>query len=150
MSGKGLEYYVKELQRKPYIYEEHVLPHDAEARELGTGKTRIETLRDLGLRKTRVLKRQTIEDRIHAARMLLPKVYFDMQKCDRGLQALKNYQKKWDSKNKIYMDKPLHDWSSNGADSFGYLAQGLRPSGYNARIKELPREAEVDYDVLGG
>jgi hypothetical protein len=37
-SGVGLDHYVKILKEKPYGYEEHLLPHDAEAKDLGTGK----------------------------------------------------------------------------------------------------------------
>ena len=43
-SGVGLDHYARELQRKGYVYGEHILPHDARVQELGSGKTRVETL----------------------------------------------------------------------------------------------------------
>jgi phage terminase large subunit len=46
-SGEGLDYYAKRLQEKRYRYAEHLLPHDADHRELGTGKSRAEVLRPL-------------------------------------------------------------------------------------------------------
>jgi phage terminase large subunit len=39
-SGKGLEWYATQIKAKPYCYAVHILPHDAMARELGTGKSR--------------------------------------------------------------------------------------------------------------
>lgn len=146
MSGKGLDHFVKILKEKDYLYEEHLLPHDAAAKELGTGKTRQETLRTLGLKNSRIIKRQTIDDGISAARMLLPKVWFDKVKCARGLEALKNYQKKWDSKNNIFSDTPLHNWASNGADSFRYYALGYRD--LTRSRQELPNTSKYQFDIF--
>jgi hypothetical protein len=42
--GGDLGHYVRELRSRPYVYARHLLPHDAEAKELGTGKSRLETL----------------------------------------------------------------------------------------------------------
>ena len=148
-SGQGLAWYVKELKKKDYTYGQHYLPHDGGARELGTGKTRQETLVLLGIR-TIVLARQAIDDGIHAARMLLPKCWFDAVKCKRGIEALKNYQRKWDPKNKIFLLKPKHDWASHGADGFRTLAMGLRPNHAKMNNKKFPRQAEMEYDIFGG
>ena len=49
-SGAGLDHYARLLQAKGYAYGEHVLPHDARVQELGSGKTRVETLTALGIR----------------------------------------------------------------------------------------------------
>lgn len=147
-SGKGLEWYVKEIKQKDYVIDNHYLPHDAEARELGTGRTRIETLRELGLRNLRVLDRQSVEDGINAVRTLLPSCWFDKVKCDQGISALKNYQKQWDAKRKVYLDKPLHDWASNAADSFRYLALSVKPQRARISNKDLPKFYEADYSVM--
>lgn len=148
MSGKGLEHYVKMIKEKSYIYHEHHLPHDANARSLETGNSRVETLRKLGLGRIHILPRLSIEDGIHAARMVLPRCFFDAEKCERGISALKNYQKKWDAKNKIYIDKPLHDWSSNGADAFRYLALSIRPNKNIINTNHLPQAAYENYNIL--
>lgn len=148
MSGVGLEWYVKELRNKPYIYDEHILPHDAEARELGTGKTRVEMLRDFGLGRIRVLPRSDVDDGIHAARMLFNKCWFDAEKCRTGLDALRAYERKWDEKNKIFTAKPLHNWASHPADAFRYFAMGVRSPERRAGINDLQRQAETDYDIF--
>ena len=41
-SGESLEYYASILQDRGYIYDTHYLPHDANVREIGTGKSRVE------------------------------------------------------------------------------------------------------------
>lgn len=127
MSGKGLEWYAGEMKRKPYTYGTHFLPHDAGARELGTGKSLQEQLGDLigGGHTITVLKRLKVEDGIQAARAILSKCYFDKVKCYRGIECLKSYQKVWDEKNGIFQDKPKHDEYSHGADAFRYLALSI-------------------------
>lgn len=122
-SGQGLDWYVRELQAKPYVYGTHLLPHDAEARELGTGKTRVETLATLGM-KVKVVPIHRVDDGIHAVRQWLPLSWFDAQKCERGLEALRNYRREWDEKNGIFRSHPLHDWASHGADAARTAAMG--------------------------
>jgi phage terminase large subunit len=48
-SGKGLDHYARVLQEKGYLYGHHLLPHDIKMRELGTGRSRFETLLSLGI-----------------------------------------------------------------------------------------------------
>lgn len=145
-SGQGLEHYVKVLASKPYNYYEHLLPHDADVSELGTGKRRIDVLRSLGLTKTRVLPRTSIDDRIQATRTTLPQCYFDEQKNKKGLNALSQYQRAYDEKLQTFKDRPLHDWTSHAADAFGYLCQGIRPVVDRAARS---KRAETDYDIFG-
>ncbi|QEX23806.1 hypothetical protein FRZ61_37450 [Hypericibacter adhaerens] len=123
-SGEGLEHYVRVLQQRGFVYGEHWLPHDAEVRELGTGVSRIETLASLGLR-ARVLPALRIEDGVNAARLLLPRCWFDRDACAAGLAALRHYRRDYDEKLRAYRARPVHDWSSHGADAFRYLAVGL-------------------------
>jgi len=124
-SGEGLAHYVKIMKEKPYVYtDEHTLPHDCKARELGTGKSREEVLNALGI-KCRILSQQRVEDGINAARNILPRVWFDKEKCGRGIEALRQYRKEWDDKQQVFKNRPLHDWTSHGSDAFRYLAMGL-------------------------
>ena len=124
-SGVGLDHYAKVLSEKPYVYADHLVPHDAAARELGTGKTRVETLKSLGL-KARVVPRQAVDDGINAVRNLLPRSWFDKTKCERGLEALRSYRREWDEKMATFRPRPLHDWSSHAADAARTAAMGMR------------------------
>jgi len=124
-SGAGLDHYAQVLRGKGYVYDEHVLPHDARVQELGSGKTRVETLTALGIRP-RVLGQHKVEDGINAARLLLPRCWFDAERCARGLEALRHYRPEWDERRQAFRERPLHDWASHAADAFRYLAMGLR------------------------
>lgn len=120
-SGEGLAHYAKILSGKPYNFTEHWAPHDIEVRELGSGKSRRETALSYGI-KFRVIPRLSVEDGIEAARNLIPRAYFDAEKCDQGIEALKSYRKTFDPKKEVWSEAPLHDWSSHAADAFRYLA----------------------------
>lgn len=126
-SGVGLTHYVEEIQKRKargWVFGEHVLPHDADVSELGTGRTRVATLQGLKL-DPRVLPRGAIDDGINAARILMPKCYFDADRCARGIEALRQYRREYDDKLKAFRQRPLHDWCSHGADAFRYLAVGI-------------------------
>ena len=126
-SGVGADHYAQVLKEKDYHYDYHILPHDADDREWGNNATsRVDVLKSLGIKPLRILKRASIDDGINAVRVVLPICYFDQSKCDRGLNALRQYQKRWDDKLKIFSQAPLHDWTSHAADAFRYLAQGLK------------------------
>ena len=120
-SGEGLSHYALKLQEKKYLYRNHFAPHDISVRELGTGKSRLEVAKGLGI-NFQVGKRLEVDDGINAGRMIFNQCWFDKTKCYRGIQALKNYRKSWDEKNKVFRPTPLHDWASHGADAFRVFA----------------------------
>jgi phage terminase large subunit len=126
-SGVGADHYARILKERDYSYEGHYLPHDADDREWGNNaSSRVDTLKTLKVKPVRVLPRASIDDGINAVRVLLPRCYFDAKKCERGLDALRQYQKLWDDKLRTFKENPLHDWTSHAADAFRYLAQGLK------------------------
>jgi hypothetical protein len=122
-TGVGLDWYIKEIKNKPYIYENHNAPHDIAVREYTSGKARIDIARELGI-DFRIVPNIPRQDGINAARAILSKCYFDKTNCQKGLMALKNYKKAFDQKRNCFKDEPLHDWASNGADAFRYFAVG--------------------------
>jgi len=119
-SGEGLAHYAKILDNKGYVYGSHWAPHDIEVRELGSGKSRLEMARKLGI-KFRIVPKISIDDGINAARTILNQCWFDEDRCKLGINALKSYHKEWDEKNKVYKDRPHHDWSSHASDAFRYF-----------------------------
>lgn len=150
VSGLGLPEIIKEVQNKGYVLKEHVLPHDAAARELGTGKSREETIRTLhrGVR-CRVLKRQDVADGINAARLLIATSWFDEKKCFKGISCLKNYQRVWDAKNQVFQARPKHDWASHGADAFRYAAMAANNfDPHEEDRKRRPRQSISDFPVV--
>lgn len=126
-SGVGLDHYAKVIEGMGYHYEGHILPHDVAVKELGTGKSRLEVLDNLGFRNIEIAPRLSVEDGIQAARTLIHKCWFDESKCERGVEALLQYRRQFDEKLKTWKGRPLHDWTSHGADAFRYLSVGYRP-----------------------
>ena len=122
--GQGLDWYVNWLKDNNWHQAEQLLPHDVEVRELGTGKSRLEVLREAGL-NVKVLPRLSVDDGIQSVRRLLPRCWFNVPKVKQGLDCLRNYRREYDEKRNVFYDKPLHDWASHSSDSFRYLALGL-------------------------
>lgn len=122
-SGEGFPHYAKVLQDREYIYGKHFAPHDIAVHEIGTGKSRIEAAHALGI-KFEVGPKLDPEEGIDAARRIFSQCWFDAEKCHRGINALKNYRKEWDEKNKVFRTVAKHDWASHGADAFRTFATG--------------------------
>jgi len=101
------------------------VPHDAKVRELGTGRTRIETMVSLGL-KPRLVPAHTVEDGINAVRVLIPRMWFNTPETRDGVEGLKQYRADYDEKTRAFKDKPRHDWTSHRADAARYLAMAYR------------------------
>src|SRR5262249_12520419 len=126
-SGVGLSHYAGELferRQRGWAFGQHLLPHDAKVRELGSGRSRVETLASLGINAT-VLPASDVADGINAVRAVLPRCWFDEEKCRRGLEALRSYRQEWNDRLKAFSGRPLHDWASHAADAFRGLAMGL-------------------------
>lgn len=117
--AEGLE------RRLAYSYETIWLPHDAE------NKTVLHPLSFRGQLKAlmpnssiRIVPRLSVEDGIHAARTIFGRCMFDTSGTQDGWQALSHYQ--YEIVDGQRSKKPLHNWASNGADSFRYVAAALR------------------------
>jgi phage terminase large subunit len=130
-SGVGLDHYARVLQEKGYTYREHILPHDVRVKELGSGKSRLETLEALGVSPVTIAPQLMVDDGIQAARSMLKNCWFDAERCDRGIDALRQYHREYDDNGKVWRSRPSHDWASHGADAFRYLAVGYRPAQTN-------------------
>src|SRR6516162_11704210 len=132
--GEGLPHYAHVLDKKGYLYGRHVAPHDIAVRELGSGRSRIETAAQLGIRFEKA-KQLDLEDGIHATRMLFPRMWFDAAKCKVGLEALARYRRSYNRQLGEYMASVVHDHASHAADA-------LRTLGIAHRIAQ-PRGLHV-------
>jgi hypothetical protein len=125
--GKGLDHWAAELRKRKTIggfeYRCHLLPHDIEAREISSGKSRRATLADLIPKNEPIITVPRIrskEDGINAARAMLGSAYFDNDNCKTGLAMLRGYHKS-------AMGQPVHGPGphSHGADAFQTAAVGF-------------------------
>jgi phage terminase large subunit len=125
-SGVGLDHYAGYLRdwasKHGARYGTHYLPHDVQAQELGTGRSRLATLDSLGVGSTYVVAIHAVLDGINSVRRMLPKVWIDETRCARGLRCLTMYRSDIDEKTGAFKPRPVHDEFSHGADALRYFA----------------------------
>jgi len=147
---EGLEHYIKVLNAKEYVYGKHFGPHDIGVTEFGSGTTRIEKARELGLkfettttkenRKVSVIPNVSVMDGIEAVRSAFGKIWIDEGNCGQLIKALENYRQEYDVKKKVYNTQPLHNWASHAADCLRYMVLSLPKMRYgNSTPEELDR-----------
>jgi hypothetical protein len=100
---------------------------------------------ELGIRFV-IVPQHRLEDGINAVRSIFSRLYFDREKCRLGLNALTNYRKEFDERNREYRIKPVHDWTSHGADAMRYLAMGMDMYVRNAATR--PPDVETQFNPL--
>lgn len=149
-SGEGLSYYATLLKNfateHSINYGRHIMPHDIEVRELGTGKSRKTVAMDMGIKPITVAPSDDINDGIDAVRRTLPYCWFDEARCGKGIAALTEYSKEWDEKNRVFAMRPKHNWASHGADAFRTLGITHRFQELAALLRQPQTHAKTDYD----
>ncbi len=121
-TGKFIDHYGRILDSKGYSYSKMILPHDGRARSKVSGESYKKALEDLGY-EVIVNKRIEKDVGINITADALPSLYFDEVKCKDGLEALDHYRREYDEENRIYKEKPLHDWASHPASSLKEMCQ---------------------------
>src|SRR3569833_362921 len=145
-SGVGLDHYADVVEKR---HQEHgwklgadFVPHDAKVKEWGTGRTRVETMRDYGLHPE-LVPGATKMDGINAARQTLARCVFHPRCEDVGISALEQYRREWDDEKKAFKANEVHDWTSHLADAFRYLSLSWR--NLPALVVEEKREPPPGY-----
>ena len=122
MSEEPLPHYFKILKDRGYNYGYHFAPHDIAKRSYYDGKDGLEIARQFGFRFEKITRAQNKMDSINEARTVLNRCWFSQTKCELGISRLREYRKKFNDKLGCFMDQPLHDINSNGADAFQTFA----------------------------
>ena len=128
-SGHGLEHY-KDMyvalgNKFGWKYGNTYVPHDIKVKELISGKTRWDAVKEMGFNPI-LVKKHRIVDGIEATRQFLKGPVTINSDCDKLIAAIQNYRKKYDAKYNVYLDAPQHDEFSHPADALRYLAMGLK------------------------
>ena len=141
--GEQLKHYADLIKSKPYTYDDDlILPHDAGHERLGMESV-AKQLQALGF-GTRVLPvERSVQPGIEACRVAINKAHFDEEKTRRGRAALNAYQREYNERLQVFKPGPLHNWASDGADSFRYAVRAINLGFCNAN-----KWAEVDYSAL--
>lgn len=143
-SQQTINYYIAELQKRPYVWGTDYLPHDARARSLATGRSIMDLLKGAG-RKVEIVKMVSIADGINAARTIFSKTYFDQSKTTDLLQCLRRYRYDLDSKTGHFSKAPLHDYWSHGADAFRMMAVAIK----DTTTKKQEKAERMNYGSNG-
>lgn len=117
-SGQDMAHYARFMDGLGYKYGEIILPHDGGNKQQAFGTSPSERLRELGYPNTVQPRTDNLLGDIDAVRTTIPRCWFDEKLAAQGVECLKSYRREWDDKNKVFRDRPLHDWASNGADAF--------------------------------
>ena len=117
----GLPEIIRQVKAHRYNWGDFIAPHDIAVRELGSGRSRIELARDLGV-NFMVAPNWRINEGIEAFRALIPRTWFDREGCGQGIEALKLYRADYQGTREVFSKNPLHDWTSHAADSARYFA----------------------------
>jgi hypothetical protein len=131
-NSAGIDHYADIVHSKPYKRGIDFVPHDAKVMEWGTGRTRVETMRQYKL-NPQLVSMASKMDGINAVRRTLPLCIFHPRCEDVGIAALEQYRREWDDERKTFKPTEVHDWTSHLADAFRYLAMGWR----NAQAVEI-------------
>lgn len=131
--GKGLGHFIEYLQGLGYTWGIHYLPHDANARMQTEGEepeSRLDILeRKLKGHRFEVVGRtKDVQNGIDLTRERFSTVWMDKVNCEQGIACLDAYVRTWSDRLGAFTHVPLHNWASNGADSFRQFGQGYHPT----------------------
>lgn len=145
--GYGMDHYAKVILEKPYVYSDHIFPHDGNHRGKWCAETGTAIFEKLTNQAVTVIDReQNLKDDVgvQAVRSIIPRCRFNMSKVSDGFEALALYRSVYDEKTALYL--PLHDWTSHDASAFKAFALAHQ----DRRGKSPKRQvtAEVGYDAL--
>jgi phage terminase large subunit len=153
--SKPLSHYADVLRQKAaqwgegFRWGEQFFPHDVRAHELSTGKSRVQTLNELGIEPT-IVPQHNVNDGINATRRIFDRMWIDAERCERGIEAISLYRRDYDDKAQMFKDKPLHDWASHGADALRCFAAGWDGNSARPQDNKVDRHRRRLYGKTGG
>ena len=137
-TGLDAEEWIERLQLKTWPIGMMLLPHDARAKTFQSRHTVVSRfIEAYGTDKVKIAPAMKTQDKVNAARSVLPKCRFDAAACAQGLLGLREWSYKYDDERKIYSKEPDHNWASHPADAFCYGAAMLRD--FIPKVQSAPR-----------
>jgi phage terminase large subunit len=127
-AAQSIHWYIREMQSRGYVFGTDWIPWDIglHAKLMGGGHSIEELMRQAG-RKVRILPKMSVADGINAARTVFPLCWFDAERCDEGLKALRHYRYGEIKTLQHVSREPLHDRASHGSDAFRGFAIVAKP-----------------------
>jgi phage terminase large subunit len=147
-TGLDAEEWIERLSQKPWTVDTFYLPHDARAKTFQSRHTVVEQFLSAGLaRNIRVAPAMKTQDKVNAARSILPRCKFDAAACAQGILALREWSFKFNDETRTYSREPDHNWASHAADAFCYAAAMLREASPPVRAPVAPRAASSSFNL---
>lgn len=143
---------VEALRRKPYKYDTHYLPHDADSKYglLVTKRQLMEQVfKSHGMDcAVSVVEKLSVKEGINAVQARFSQYCFNSGLCGKAIDMLSRYHRRYDDKRRVFMDEPVHDWTSHCADALRMEAIAAEMD--NTTNKYLVNRVTIirDYDVL--
>lgn len=152
-TGKTLDWYAREIQKRGYLLGNIYLPHDGGDKSVVTNLTAESEMKRLfpGVKVRIVPRVDQIQMGINITRSRIAECYFHEVQAAEGIECLENYRKKWNEALGNWSDEPVHDKFSHGADAYRQFAQGWEPSHERGRAAEpiledaAPLDREMNY-----
>jgi len=120
-SNVSLLKWCKRLHEEPYVYGTHTAPHDIKRRDYATGESYLSVAAQNGI-DFEVAPNVGLREGIDSVKSFIPRLQFNKATTSGGYDCLMAYRREYNDKLQVFMDRPLHDWASHGADSMRYGA----------------------------
>lgn len=120
-SNVPLLHWLKRLKETPYSYGSHTGPHDLKQRQYSNGKDHVSTASEQGI-EFEVCPSISLKAGIDQTKSFIPRLRFNEATTSQGYDALVNYRREYNSKLRVFMDRPLHDWASHGSDAMRIMS----------------------------
>jgi hypothetical protein len=141
--------WINRLSLLPYPIDTLWLPHDARAKTFATKHSVVQQFIDakevLKAKHIKLVPQANLQDRINAARHVLPSCRFDAAACAQGIAALREWSFKYDEERRCYSAEPDHNWASHGADGFTYGAMVMQQYAKPVPKAALPYAVPMTY-----
>lgn len=151
---EGFQHYydvLKEIARdRNFTLGIQYIPHDGRIRELGTGVSRLSVLKDLFGEENVMLNMSekspipAVHDGIEGVKRIINTSYFHADYCEKGLDQLKMYRRKWNEKMNVYLKDPVHDEFSHCADALRTGATIITPGTLGEWGKKVITPAQLN------
>lgn len=133
--GESMKFYVNLLKEKGYKYGTHYFPHDINVTDYSAEQSRKAIFEETYISlfgkapDIKRIERARVDAwslRVEATRHLFSRFQFNEanERVRSGVDALSQYRKEYDEKNRVFRSTPLHDWTSHCADALGTFAMG--------------------------
>jgi len=142
-----LEDWCDELNKRGYHGTDYV-PHDITTADWGAKRTRRDTLKAYGRNPKQVAK-VSVGEGINAGRETIKLAAFDAERCEIGIDGLKNYRREWDDDLKTFRENAVKDWAEHIGSSFRYLGLAWKDAIVH-KEKPAPKDESVYVAKPGG